>query len=423
MSGPAEAVIAASKKWAEEHGGVSKSIGMSIRANIDDEPRDDHGRWTTGGDGTDVYANPVVPRDASSKVTVDVELAKAIGTHKANGETVDDFLGHSNVYDPEASGAKAMVAHNIAEEMDSKYDTKLLGTNGGKPVTSLLTENDVWLHDPSGDYTGENVYNYIGTKADYMSSMWVGSNEKDFAQGVSDGSIKLGNDPTLLTDLREDAVSKLVTSWARSSNDHNVASMAMQVSAVKEFNLKGTTEFDDARDGNGLSYDFIDNEGIHHTFADQVQDEVAKNGDMYQAFLRAQYDNTQQFFKDNGITQVTAYRGFDFTGRTSESAEGPIEESPEFPKWADPERQDDIDDSTETWTADVSLRPLSAFAYNRDSAVLFSGPHGIAMPGTGAIISGVIPASRILSTALTGNGCLGEKELVVLGGTDTWTVE
>jgi hypothetical protein len=401
---------------------------IDIRADFDpDEPRDEDGKWTSsgggggaGGDTTNVYATPVAPTnvgtdyepaDRSPEIDDKVRAAvedKAVAQAAIDNPTIKDF-GHDpqsfNQYT--AGAAKMMVASGIAAKMDSKYDTQLLGTNGGEQITTLLTADDMWMKD------NEDHYNYAGKVSGFTDKWSVGL--------LANGEAILGNDPALLTNLREQSVSNLVAKWAGTSNDHSVESMAMQESAIKEFNLTGTTDWDDKKSasGYGTSYDFIDNAGVHHTFDDQVQSELDKNGDMYQAFLRAQYGNTQQFFKDNSITAVTAYRGFDFTD-LGEFDEG----NEDYPTWADSDNSDDVPEESNnfTWTDDVSLRPLSSFTYDRNSALVFAGDV-LEGGSTGRVVSGVIPVARILSTAVTGNGCLGEREMVVLGGTDKWTIQ
>lgn len=399
---------------------------LDIHADTDDEPRDDHGRWTSdgGGDGGDSVV-PLSETDSKGDVDVKVDSVVAAKAMQFSGINVDDVdvddTDSTVASNTIAGSAKSAVSSDIASRMGTKYDQQLMGTvtlgshgmnlaqdvpGGPMPITSVepaadhLTDRDVWLK-PLGKGMGPD---YVGN-LDVMEKTNAEYYEGLLASGKSDEVT--GDNPIIAERLREQGVSNLVTNWAGTSNDHSVQSLAMQESAVKEFGLTGTVDWDDKVSGDGLSYDFIDNNGEHHTLEDQVQSEVDKNGEMYQAFLRAQYDNTQQFFKDNGITSVTAYRGFNF------SADEVV------PDWADPE-DNDIDEDNPLiphWNADVPLRPLSSFSYDPDSANNFSSETGY-----GAVVAGQVPVSRVLSTAVTGIGCLGEREMVLLGGTDKWTV-
>lgn len=373
---PAELV----KEVTEFLGGI---LSMNA-AGADDEARDDHGRWTSSGGGDGVYASPIVAVSEDAPVTdtavrdavESVAISNAGGTYDANQTT-------QTMLDGAASPTKAAVVASIADKLDRKYDTQLLGTSGGTPVTSLLTNNDVWLRDVGYDGK-QNNYNYFGKKDDYFRDT-DSTRSKFLDDDTKSGRLKFGDDPTLLDNLRQANVSLLVSGWAGTSNDSSVQSLAMQDSAIKEFGLKDT-------------------QGWKTIVSDSVKTELDKNGDMYQAFLRAQYDSTQQFFKENKITDVTAYRGFDFTGTSDDN----------LPDWA---KGPMSSDSAYHGKGDIPLRPLSSFSYSWTTAHPFAG-YG----GNGLLISGKIPVARILSTAVTGLGCLGERELVVLGGKDEWTI-
>jgi hypothetical protein len=149
--------------------------------------------------------------------------------------------------------------------------------------------------------------------------------------------------------------------------------------------------------------------------ATRTQKEYDAKGDMYRGFLRAQYDNTQEYLKSEGITDVQVYRGFKFDG-----AESP---STVLPEWVDnhygyvpnPNPRTDDEVLKPAGPETVPLRPLSAFSYSMRTARSFSG-------GNGVIISGTVPASQVLSSAVTGMGCFGERELVLLGGSQRWSV-
>jgi hypothetical protein len=412
---------------------------LDIRADIDDEPRDENGRWTSGGDGSE-SAPAIVPLSETDSVgDVDEKVALAVET-TAISQTIKDTSSKvlTQYLKPETTShdtnvaifsnrsievsAKAMVARDIASRMDSKYDNQLLGSisfdksdsaeTGSEPepqnlqVMSLFTKDDVWRVDPLAN----DPPSYQGKLSENPDlEKYFGKNNGE----IDEPHVTTGDDSMVRTQLREDAVSNLVQTWAQSSNDHNPYSLAIQESAAKEFGLTNTAPWDTEEQTTFQDW-VVSNPEAKVPLDSAVQKDLDKNGDMYQAFLRAQYDNTQQFFKDNGISQVTAYRGFDFNGQH------------EMPHWADPEYNDIEQDEEEEengiaphWDADVPLRPLSSFSYDPDSAQKFAGMEGASIA---IVIGGEVPASRILSTAVTGNGCLREREMVLLGGTDKWTV-
>jgi hypothetical protein len=388
---------------------------IDMRADFDpDQPRDESGKWTSSGGGDSSGGGGVVPlSETDSTGSVDDKVREAVETRAVGQAAIDnptmslkDFGNSPETFNQfVATSAKSNVASDIATRMGTKYDDKLI-TGGyvgmgqwpapATPVDQLLDHDSVWVKE------GDSL-TYVGAEDSVFGKQYL--DEAPSTNSLGDTETMRGDDPRVAQWLREESVSKLVTNWAETSNDHSVVSMAMQESAIKEFNLTGTAKWD----GDGE-----DTDTMKQDMAEGTQKELDKNGDMYQAFLRAQYDNTQQFFKDNGITQVTAYRGFDFSD-VGEFSEG----SQTLPDWADAENADETDDENYTWNADIPLRPLSSFSYDPDSALNFSGGEGTE---TGVVIGGVVPVSRVLSTAVTGVGCLGEREVVLLGGTDKWTI-
>ena len=166
------------------------------------------------------------------------------------------------------------------------------------------------------------------------------------------------------------ACSDRVKLWAHSSNDSDPASLAMQISAEKEFGIKDAAGWDNA--------------GWDHRDANAAAVKVeATQGDQNQKFLRAQYDATQSMFADHGIKDVVLYRGVHDSGG-------------------------------ETGEADVAMRPLSSWSTSPQTALGFATSRDAG--DQPRVYTARVPASQILSTSATGNGCLNEQEVVVLGG-------
>ena len=201
------------------------------------------------------------------------------------------------------------------------------------------------------------------------------------------GELVSGDDPRIKQFFREQGISRLVSQWARTSNDNDSKSLVLQRAAKEEFGLEGTKSWagDNTNEVKEL-YQGID-------------------GKLCRAFLRAQYNVTQKFFADRGIKTVDVYRGFN------------IEENKSTPSWAKKQIDSDakVPDQPLKSTASIPLRPLSAFSYDKDVATRFSNSYGSYSPHQ-FVISAKIPVSRILSMPLSGLGCLDERELVVLGG-------
>src|SRR5207248_975628 len=99
------------------------------------------------------------------------------------------------------------------------------------------------------------------------------------------------------------------------------------------------------------------------------------------AYLERQYDETQVFL--SGATVAV------FRGATTES--------------------------TSSGRVTMTLRPLSSFATARDVAAAFPIDQAIPSERRHALIAAAAPASRILSTPVSGMASLWEQEVVVLG--------
>lgn len=107
----------------------------------------------------------------------------------------------------------------------------------------------------------------------------------------------------------------------------------------------------------------------------------------FSAILDSQYNRTQQYFKDKGITHIEVYRGV-----LTDNQKGVIEE------------------------ANISLQPISSFSVAYDVAHFFSKGQSFteAKGQHTAIMKCVIPVEHILSTPETGFGALHEGEVTVL---------
>jgi hypothetical protein len=187
--------------------------------------------------------------------------------------------------------------------------------------------------------------------------------------------------------LRSEMVSGLVNLWAASSNDDNIAGLGVQHAAEDEFKIDGAMQWTKS--------------------SQEKREEVAayyrENEKALRGFVRAQYDLTQRELKEAGITHVTLHRGMRWDSQSR---------VPDWAKFCPPGSYGTT--STVAPGSVVSLknsdwRPLSSWSHSASQAGSFySG-------GTyGTKIKAAIPAERILSTPRTGNGCLSEREWVVL---------
>jgi hypothetical protein len=184
---------------------------------------------------------------------------------------------------------------------------------------------------------------------------------------------------------REERVATSVDLWAMQSNGVNPHALAMQDTAAELFGLQDVADWAAYSD--------------YPELRDQVRESMDTNRGFNEAFLLAQYEATQQRFRDAGITEVTVHRGHKVYNDTPEWAAGAAE-GPHV-------------------TNEIQLRPLSSFSTDPQVAGSFSR-------GTSTdeayIISGTVPVDRILSTPRSGMGSLSEAEMVVLAGPGDWNV-
>ena len=184
--------------------------------------------------------------------------------------------------------------------------------------------------------------------------------------------------------LGEYIASNLVSSWA--STSQGGYALSIQAAAKRLFG-----QGDDVR---------MPTENEHVPTPRSMTDPTDVSNKIYDSFARGQYEATQQMFKDAGITEIVAHRGM---GLDPESS-SPIVEVAK-------------DSVIEISDAEVELNPLSSTAYGRDVAFMFAAPRQ--QGGVSTVVQATTPVDRIFSTALTGLGCLNEKEMVFIGGGDT----
>jgi len=353
-------------------GGIAKVSGPKTPKNIGDH---------TGNNYSVENYDPKIAEKNAMEVQTKI---MAVQLQISNGVTVN------------AGMLKANVASTIAERMGSRYDAQIMPIVrvAGNPdsaaswqekqyqavsAATLMTSDDVWEQRMGGfGNEGKPQYTYIGKVGEQEQGGAPGTLNSFGVQPSNNVTITNipGDTPDIANSLREAGVSNMVRLWAQSSNDKHELSLAIQDAAAKEFNLPDAKTW---------------NKG-----GAQLKAGVAKvlefKGEALQAFVRAQYDVTQEFFKSQSITEVQLFRGF----RTSAGG---------------------LKGSVGT-KVQVQMRPLSSFSLNRGTASNFAG-----QGSNSVMVAGVIPIENILSTSLTGVGCQSEREVVVIGGKNTYNLD
>lgn len=351
------------------------------KGDVDGHPF--HGnQWTGGEGGSEISQAESKPGDNVSVYLNSRKVAEAV--EKGLTGTKWDMTVRGD--------CKAAIAKDIASRLGTKFDEQLIGKWFFGPPE--IRHNSMYeLQDGQARYV--NLYEAGSNQWDKLGPRTSEYDEDGEPIGKPTGEYVRGDDPRVITALREEGVSQLISEWANTSNDTSPLSLAMQQSATKEFGLAG--HFDWNYDAAARETLLVPTNSENSTVKDlaektkaEVDKLVSEKGDFYRAFLRAQYNATQDYFKAAGIKEVSVYRGMEFSNGTK-------------PDWAKVQ----IGGSTE-----IPLRPLSSFAYSLGEAEQFGH----------TIISGTVPVERVLSCARTGVGCLNEDEIVVMAGPGKWQV-
>lgn len=135
--------------------------------------------------------------------------------------------------------------------------------------------------------------------------------------------------------------------------------------------------------------------------------------DVFEGFIQSMHEETQEMFKDAGITSVVLHRGsgLNILDTTPEEVLNPrtaphllLRES--ILEDLHGNRRQDLSLSD----VPIELRSLSAFASEREITEDFGGEGDVRL-----VIRTTVPVERVLGTAATGIGTLGETEMVVIG--------
>lgn len=329
----------------------------------------------------------VTPRGPAWKAPIQPNASKTL-TARASEKPLRRHLKGENLGSYNVSGnAKADVARKLTARLESRGEVLRPGVwhrvkeQGGDPMRTVFYQDG--RHLQVNDSLTQ-LYQSLQphelplfrrglSNVDVRKYDWPEAWRQRYGYNLIDHTLGADLDTAKLTNAR---ASELVHQWAITSNDSNATSLNLQRAAIEEFDLDPDT--------------LADWQISEHLQAEMDRD-WATHRDEYRVFLRAMYDETQDMFRELGVTEVRAVRGFSF-GR-----------SPNTPDWA--YHNGDYDG--------LKLRPMSSFAWSQRQADKFaSGVHTYS----------TIPVERIIGTPRSGFGCLDETELVVLGGDNTMTV-
>ena len=188
------------------------------------------------------------------------------------------------------------------------------------------------------------------------------------------------NNDYFMSLYREEVASTLVSVWATTSNGDHPISLAIQDIAKDLFGIQDAPDW---------KFNNQTTEGRKKSVADAVNKLKENQGDVLRAFVQAQYNATQEWFKERGIDKITVYRGIK-DAKTTVAGEGL-----------------------------VGLRPLSSWSTNLSTAIDFTRGKADTPLAKSMVFRREVDVKEIFSTPLTGVGCMEEYEVVLLGGKKT----
>lgn len=355
----------------------------------------------------------------ASRFGVDYDSAEAASVFKYNlaknladamladgvalGDMLDstDFLGVTNEK-PVGALNEESVFNKVPEDEEDDFGTSVLD------LSSILESpyNDDTVFDGSGtsmsvlmfDDRGALKYSTVDIDAEEFKGKTLAEIQKlieeyslrDFDENYKNEYATYKDAAIIGTSasidmITEQAVSRLIQTWAVSSNDNNARSLAIQETAKELFGLDKTSPWQ-----------------VDEKLQKSIDWHLKSFGDVYKSLLTNQYKMTQEFLAEQGIKEFIAYRGFSTFGY-----ENTINTGNDMP---------------------VSMRPLSSFSTNYYTASSFASGYGTdwfgdddkAPPAINSyVIKTTVAAEDVFSMPGLGFGCLQEQELVVLGRIET----
>jgi hypothetical protein len=303
----------------------------------------------------------------------EIELGDDVG-HDFHGNQWTGGIGGGSMPPTKASGG------GVPDPKASGYD--------------LIQQSAAALWKPE-DHAGMSRAEYYGPGSslgvDATSDTDVRSAMKaliveDIANRTQETAIQLGG--TADDGLSEDRVNQLTHAWA-SSSTQDPDSIACQVAIAEKFGFEPTPYIKDLV-GQQLGSAFPE---ATDEWKKEGADAWAERMSDAQQYVDAAYAATQEKLAAAGIDSLTLYRGEHYSAQ----------ETP-------PGGLDKISTNT-VQEGDLSTNPMTSWSSSPATALNFG-----AAGGAGYLFKADIPASRIVSSCLTGQGCLSETEWIVADG-------
>jgi hypothetical protein len=241
-------------------------------------------------------------------------------------------------------------------------------------VVDILTKAAGNIPKPTSFRNSSASVDELRKESKYFDDLFDKSNERERPEVSQKRTVdniynKLKDNPNI--NIKREQIDNWINSWGDTSADENPVSLALQRATKEEFNL-------------------MDSATNHLLLNDKdAIKQYDKFGSEMKAFVRAQYELTQEFLKDREY--VTLYRGMVF----------------------ETEKGVDFAFDGTVKSRNLVMQPISSFSTDPKTGRKFASVSDGAYE---FMIQAEVPRERILSTCQTGFGCKVESEMVVLGG-------
>ncbi|MEV4014167.1 NUDIX domain-containing protein [Nonomuraea angiospora] len=324
---------------------------------------------------------PETPQDARTDLQGGQAIIPRSGPLPENPRRIEpvtrqvaDLLSRDGAYDPISGpaweAAYSATVERLADTMRSSTKD-MLGVGRKRNLQAAVGDPASDLVQSEVRVMGRTLRTWQAVERSELPSFVEGA--RTYAEGDRRIIQQLPFDsPEAHRTARRLAVEELLRTWGYGASEMLPERLAMHMAALDEFGLTGVLDLSAYGDPSRART------------AAKVH---ARSGDMLRDFLRQQYAQTQRELESRGIEELVLYRGITFDGHPvpglAQAADGDVVPAP-------------------------PALPLQAWSAMPGVAKRYTGL------GDGAVMAGVFPASRVLSTPWTGMGQLPLNEFVVL---------
>lgn len=315
-----------------------------------------------------------------------------------------------SIFDTEKS-SEAMVAayNNTAKEIAGQYDAASpVSLRWIDDIPKAKTRDDgvsLKFRVVAKDYVAETIAGRMSTEVG-QEDIAKFNEHPEVARSKQWSSIEDTGDAKAMAGL-------LVEGWASSSTREPI-SVAVQMAVANRFGLPEST----------LA-------GTTASVLDKASDLYSKNKKVFDSYVAASYQQTQDWLKKAGVDNLTLYRvissdvesitNTDASAASSEAARDGLAVLTKKPNasylgegYIDAETKELRRKEHPLWVSDQSIKmnPLSSFSH------AYSATKPFALTGktlSSSVLVAKVPAENIFSIPLTGPGCVTESEVVVVG--------